>query len=158
MIKQELLDDYVDQVYESIKKIEEPEDEIEESDEQWIVQLEPQLAESALGEGQNNEILLDGKLAELSDLYYKKDRELKIGKVIVLCTKPGTIADAAKIISSELKMGDKTTTQFIDQQQTQHAPEKEIISQLMQGIENLLDQLLKSTEVSVQFETKNDDK
>jgi TANFOR domain-containing protein len=97
----------------------------------------------------------DDKLASLSKLYYELDRQYKTGRVVSSLAQPDNIMPAGKMIAPELKIDNKTVTEFIEQQKAQHMPEKDMLLQVALGIENLLDKLFKDMSMSnIKFEVK----
>lgn len=123
--------------------------------EMLTIQFEPQLIGAEQKDKSDDNIFHDDKLADLSDSYYKTDRELKFGNTLDVLAQPDNITDASKMIAPELKIDEKTVSQFIDEQKLQHKPESEIISRIEQSIKSLFDQLLTSTQYDTNADPQN---
>jgi hypothetical protein len=78
----------------------------------------------------------------LSKAFKEKELDNNRGKLIGMLTVPDNLAAVAKLMAPELKIDNKTVTEFINQQRIQRAPERDIESKVMRAIEGLLDTIL----------------
>jgi hypothetical protein len=85
---------------------------------------------------------VEDEFARLSKAFKEKELDNNRGKLIGVLTLPDNLTVIVKLIAPELKIDNKTATEFINQQKVQRATVRETVSRVMVAIEYLLDKLL----------------
>jgi hypothetical protein len=152
--RMELLADQVESAMEMLKEhVADNNSEIPDVDQSEEVEIDlsnntGQGRESSLHEAEEDKEhfgLSDETYRSLFFLAFEKLRESKVGNAISHFALPDNINTAGKMIAPELKIDNKTVTEFIEQQKVQRASDQEIVRLVGLAIETLLGSSVKIT-------------
>jgi TANFOR domain-containing protein len=131
--RRDLLEEYIEEynkvVFEKVDDFESDEPVKEETE--WVEPV-----------SEDDEHSSEDPFVILSLAFKEKELEKNRGQLIGIISLPKNIASVAEMIAPEIKINDKTLTDFINQQAIQRAPAQETLNKVKQGIEDVLNKLL----------------
>jgi Fibronectin type III domain len=87
---------------------------------------------------------IDVEYMRLSIEYKRLETEINLGALLSVIATPDNVKASADVIAPELRIGEKTASEFIGQQKIQHAPKSETVRGIATAIDVVLNNVLRS--------------